>query len=183
MNFTAKHKIIVALAIWVIVLGLILGYLFKILDSSNQETVTRIFGQQKELAVLEAEKDSYTQGKEDLKKFLAKKIQPKDFFSSDITFVNEIKTLEDLEREVGLDMNLSGIRGTVESLPKAKTQGEIFAVPFRINLNGKFSKVVKFIEILENLKFITTVSQVSISSASDGEVNANLTASFFLRNE
>ncbi len=180
-KITAKSKIYSALAIWLLVCLAMFSYGFKILDNSNQETQDKILQQNKELAVLEAEKASYEQANKDLSELSQKKMQPGDLFSRDITLVNELKTLESLAQTLGLDLNLSGISGTTKTAPKAQTQGDIVIVPYYMIVNGQFSKVVDFIETAENLPFITHLNGVTISAASGGTVNANLTANFYLR--
>ena len=178
---SAKPKIYLALAIWLIVCFVVFSYVFKFLERANKQTKSKIDQQNKELTVLEAEKESFDKAKEDLSNLSQKDLQPEDFFSKDITLVNEIKTLETLAQNLGVELNLSGISGTTKTAPKAKTQGDIVIIPYSISLNGQFSKTVDYIESLENLPFITRLTALSINAAASGNVNANLTANFYLR--
>jgi Tfp pilus assembly protein PilO len=183
MKFGAKNKIMLVLALWVAASFAMVGYFFGILSDANQQTLGEITAQRQEMAQLSAERDSYQLAKQDLTQLQAKALQPEDFFSKDVTLVNEIKTLENLGQKLNVDFNLSGLSGTMVSAPKAKTQSEIFAVPYSINLLGDFSDIVAFIETMENLDFITTLSTLSISSTVDNKVVANLTANFYLRQQ
>ncbi len=178
---SAKYKIFIALAVWLVVCFLAVANLFKILENSNEQTLAKIRQQQKDLGVLKNERESYILAKEDLGKLEEQWYQPDDFFSSDLTFVGEIKTFEELADRLNLEMNLSGLAGTIESLPKASTKGEVFVVPYGLYLNGQFADIVEFIENLENLSFVTTISSVTVGGASGGRVNANLAGSFFLK--
>ncbi|PIR96092.1 MAG: hypothetical protein COT92_02925 [Candidatus Doudnabacteria bacterium CG10_big_fil_rev_8_21_14_0_10_42_18] len=180
-NLSAKYKIFIGLALWLVVSFFALGYMFKLLEKSSSESLVQINKQQKELAVLKNEYESFLKAQEDIQQISREQFSVDGFFSSDLTFVNEIKTFEDLAERLNLEINLSGISGTIDSLPKAETKGEIFVVPYRIALNGSFTNSVEFIENLENLPFITTISTVSLSAAGGGTVNTNLSGSFFLK--
>ena len=60
-------------------------YLFGLLDAANQHTLSSITQQEKDLAVLQAERESYKQAQGDLQTLAEKAYQPDNFFSKDIT--------------------------------------------------------------------------------------------------
>ena len=78
-------------------------------------------------------------------------------------------------------MQLSGVSGTINTAPKAKTTTALVVIPYSISLSGSLQDVLNFIETLENLSFITNVGSVSIAAADSGSVSAGLTANFYLR--
>jgi Tfp pilus assembly protein PilO len=184
MKYRAKTKIYLWFAVWAALTGLVLGYVFKGMDQANQNILAEISKAQAEKGVLAAERDSYNQAKQDLAAMQKKNLQPQDFFSQDVTLVAEIKTLEALGEKLNVTFDLSGLSGTVKTVPKANTLSAILAVPYSISLKGTFGNVVAFIETMENLDFITTLNSVSLAAGSGKDsdlVIANLTANFYLR--
>ena len=166
---------------WALVSAAMLLYFFKFLDGSNQKILDSMDGQKKILGSLLAEKRSEELAQKDLEELAKKTLQPGDFFSKDITLVNELKTLESLSSKYNVDMTTSGISGTVSTAAKAKTITPIVTIPYSISINGNLVSVVKVIETLENLSFITNVSNISISAGDKGKVNASMTANFYLK--
>src|SRR6266404_494000 len=154
-NFSARNKIIVLSLVWLGLSASMFLYFFNILDSSNSATVLAMAKQQQELLFLQAQDQSYQQAKLDLRKLAQESIQPGDFFSQDITLVKEIETLESLGQKLNLQMQISGVGGTVKSAPKAKTITSLATIPYSISLNGDFASAVGFIETLEHLSFIS----------------------------
>ena len=181
MNRSAKNKIYFAVFVWLILCFVMFGWIFKRLSASNQLLLDNIMALKIEEATLKAEKESFIAGKNDLERLSAQKIQPENFFSRDITLVNELRRLEQIANDLGITMGLSGISGTLKSASKAKTKAEIFQIPYSIGLNGPLSKVVSFIEYLENLEYITSINKAGVSAADKGNINAGLTATFYLK--
>jgi Tfp pilus assembly protein PilO len=180
-KFSAKNKIFFLLTLWIALLAIVFMYLFGILDASNNILLNRITKQKKDLSSLQAEKASYKQAQADLQKLAEKSLQPSGFFSKDITLVKEIQTLEGLNQALGVKMQLSGISGTVNSASKAKTVTPIGVVPYAISISGDLATVTDFVEILENLNFITNVTNISLASGENGTVNASLSANFYIK--
>ena len=180
-KFSAKNKIFTLLTVWLLLTFCMFFYLFGILDMSNLRTLEGMDQQKKDLAALNAERQSYIQAKGDLDDLAKKSIQPEDFFSKDITLVNEIRTLEGWGNKLGVQMTLSGVSGTINSVPKAKTITPISMVPYSINLTGSFSQAVDFIEVLENLNFITNINNIGISAGDNNQVTLSLGANFYLK--
>lgn len=178
---SAKNKIIALIFGWLAVSCLMFLYLFKILDASNQATLDGMAKDQSNLVILQAQDKSYKQAQADLQQLAQKPNQPDDFFSTDINLVDEIQTLEDLAAKYNLTMQLSGVAGTIGSLPPAPTKTPIALVPYGITLNGDFFQVVNFIENLEHLSFITNVGNLNIGATDKGSVTASLNANFYLR--
>jgi Tfp pilus assembly protein PilO len=180
-SLTAKNKIIAIATAWVVVSALMLFYFFGILDASNQQMVDAIAKEKKDLQTLQAQNQSYLQAKADLKQLEEKEHQPEDFFSKDITLVNELRVLEGLKTKFNLQMQITGIAGSLPSLPKAKTASSLAMVPYSISATGNFSDVLDFIETLQNLNFITNITNVSVRAAERGQVSVGMAASFYIR--
>ena len=177
---STKHKIYLALAIWLALVGVMFSYIFPLLGQSNAAQLNTLGDQRKQLGKLQAEQESFQQAQADLLAVAKKPRQPEDFFSKDITLVNEIQALEDLGAKSGVQFALSGVAGTIATVPKAKTASEIFAVPAVLSISGPFSGVASFIESLENLDFIVNVSGISVTSVGADKIAATLTANFYL---
>jgi len=180
-KLNAKNKIILATIAWLIASGAMLFHFFGILDSANQVTVLSIETKKKELQTLQAQNQSYLHAKADLKLLADQRLQPEDFFSRDITLVNELKILEALKQRFGLETQISGISGTISNAAKAKTTTALVTIPYAINVTGSLGDVVNFIETLENLSFITNVTNITISAAENNKVTAGMSATFYLR--
>ncbi len=181
LQMKAKNKIILALAGWAIISSAMFFYFFDILDQANQKTLNSMAQQRKDLANLKAERESYRLAKEDLEALANKTYQPVDFFSKDVSLVTEIKTLEALGEQMGVTMQLSGVSGTATTAAKAKTITALAVVPYSIYLTGQLEQVVKFIEAVENLSFVTKTDTLSINAGENGNVVAVLSASFFIK--
>jgi Tfp pilus assembly protein PilO len=177
----AKNKIILLLLVWLILSVAMFMYFFKLLDGQNRATLDSMAQERKDLAALQAQDASFKQAQADLQELAGKPLQPENFFTKDISLVNEIQTLENLAVKYNVKMQISGVAGTIASLSNAGTVTPIGAVPYGINLTGDFFQVVNFIESLEHLSFITNPTNISIGAAEGGNVVASMTANFYLR--
>jgi Tfp pilus assembly protein PilO len=178
---SAKNKIFALLALWIVLSALMFMYFFGFLDASNKQSLDNMAVLETNLAVLTAEKQSNSQAQADLQKLAQEQYQPDNFFTKDITFVNEIQALENLSQSLGVQMQLSGISGTVGTAAKAKTITPIVAIPYNITVVGSLQQVTDFVETLQNLSFITDVSGFSLNAADKGTVNMSLTGNFYLQ--
>jgi hypothetical protein len=175
-------KISLTLAVWAILTAVMFAYGFKIVENTNAEAQTKLSALNSELAVLEAERDSFNIAKKDLDNLSKKELQPEDFFSKDVTLVNEIRFFEDLAERVGIKMTLSGPSGTSKSAPKAKSlSGDIVTVSLNIGISGPFAKVIEFAEAMENLPFATQTSGLTLGTLSGNEVSATFVGNFYFR--
>ncbi len=178
---SARGKIIVVAALWVLSAGAMFGLGFGWLNEQNDLQLKKLQDQTRDQQLLLAEQDSFQKAKRDVEEASKAAHQPAELFSKDVTLVNEIKTLEDVTASLHLDFTLSGLSGTVQRAPKAKTQSELVQLPYTVSVSGSFADVVAFLETLENLPFITQVSAISFSAGSGGKTAASFTASFFVR--
>ncbi len=108
-------------------------------------------------------------------------LKPEDFFSRDITLVEELKVLESLQETLGVKMSVNGVTGTAKSAVKASAQSDIVSVPYSIAASGPYENIVRLVNTLENLPFVNSVSGISITVGEAGNVNLSLYASFYLR--
>ncbi len=181
-KFSAKNKIIVLLIAWLAVIFVMVSYVFKILDNANNTALDNMSQDRQNLAVVQAEDQSFKQAQSDLKKLAEQPLQPADFFSRDITLVKELEILENLQQKYGVQMDLSGVSGTVNNLTPAPTKSQIVVAPYGISLTGSLVQVTNFIEALENVSFVTDINGLTIS-LSQNTVAANLSANFYLLNQ
>jgi len=180
-NFSAKNKIYVLIAGWVVVIALLFLYGFPILDISNEALVNKHAEQQRTLATLQAEVESFKQAQSELDKVLKQKYSPEDLFSQDVSLVQELRTLEELGQRYNINMTIGGLSGTLRSAQKAKTLSEVFMIPYSLSVTGSYENTIAFLEHIEHLRFITTVNSVSMGAISENEVSMNLSAVFYLR--
>ena len=137
--------------------------------------------QRKDLAMLKAERESYTRAQQDLVMLSQHSHQPEDFFSKDVTLVKEIETLEQWAERLNAQIQISGISGTISSVPKAKALTSLAVIQYSINISGEFNQVLKYIEVLENLSFVTNISTINLSNAEHGNVSAGISASLYIK--
>lgn len=176
-----KTKIYILCAIWLALIPLMFLLLFTILDNSNAGLVQNFSEQQHDLAVLQAEQESFKQANSDLHKVTTEKYQPDDLFSKDVTFVNELKTLEALGQVSNIQLQITGISGTVKSVPKApSTLSTLYQISYGLSLSGSLNNCLSFMEHLEHLPFATTISGMTIG-ASDGQVAISLNGYFYIK--
>ena len=126
---------------------------------------------------------SFKQAKSDLDKLAAQPLQPEQFFSQDISLVDEIQALQNLGQQYKVQMGLNGVNGTVNSLAPAPTISPIVMAPYSISLSGSLVNDLNFISSLEHLSFITTLTGISVGSGGQGLVNISLGADFYLLKE
>jgi Tfp pilus assembly protein PilO len=180
-NWPAKNKIFGLLVLWLGLITLMFFSLFGILDRQNLANLESMAQQRKDLAMLKAERESFTRAQQDLDLLAKKQYQPEDFFSKDVTLVKELRILEDWADRLGVKIQISGISGTIASVPKAKTQTSLAVIQYGISINGEFSQVLNYIQVLENLSFITSISSMNLNNSDRGNVSAGVTASLYLR--
>lgn len=179
-NMSAKNKIYIVACAWLVLCAAMFLYLFKILDEKNLAAIDAISGQQKELAQLEAEESSFKKAKSDLAKFATETYQPRDLFSRDITLVNQLRILEALAQKLNVKISLSGVSGTVKTVPKTTISGEVLYVPYSMGINGSFANVLSFLESLENLSFVTDIGVLNLSGTGNN-ISAGFSANFYLK--
>lgn len=183
-SMSAKNKIILLSIAWLVVAVIMNLFLFKIMNKKNQAALDDMATDRQNLVLLEKESESFKKAQNDLEKMAEQKIQPADFFSKDITLVNEIKVLEDLNNLFGTEVNFSGVSGVVNpGLAGAGTASGLVFVPYSVSLSGSLAGVIKQIETIENLKFITKINGLNLSSTAEGKVNATLSSGFYVKNK
>lgn len=180
-RLSAKNKIIIIALAWLTVSFAMLFYFFGMLDVSNQQLVDSMAKDRTDLKNLQAQNQSYLQAKADLQKLQGEPLQPQNFFGQDITLVNELKILEALKQKFGVQAQISGISGTINNAAKATTVSPLVKVPYNISVVGDFNSVMGYVESLENLSFITQVTNVSLNAADKGQISLGLGATFYLR--
>lgn len=180
-TLSAKNKIFAAVVVWMAVSGVMFGSLFNLLDNSNARAVIELSDRRKVLQNLKIEQESYRLASADIEQLALQEHQPENFFSRDVALVKEIETLEFLAQKTGVALTLSGLFGTVNKAPRANTATKIATVPYTIGLKGPFDRVVAYIEVMEHLSFITSVSTLNVTALSNNNISAVLNASFYLR--
>lgn len=176
-----KKRIIVSSTCFVLFSFGLFGYLFPWFQRSNASLGERVLAERKEVLLLEAEQRNFEQGKRDLDALAQKTIQPADFFSSDTSLVQEIRTLEALTKSLGINLSLA-VAGTIDKAPKAKAATEIRIIPLTMQVTGEYGSLVQFLENLEHLPFITSIHSVTVVPQEDNEVLLTLVGNFYVKN-
>lgn len=175
-----KNKIILLSGILVLAIAGLFGYFFNLLDKSNAAVVDKILIQKKELLELQAEQRNFELSKQDLNLLASRPYKPDNFFSQDITLVKEIKELEGFASATKVDLTLS-VAGTIDTAVKAKTVGEIYQIPYTIQVKGRFANIVAFLKTLEKTDYVTHLTSVNVNTVSSSEVNAVFTGLFYIK--
>ena len=95
--------------------------------------------------------------------------------------MKELIILENLSQKLNVDMAISGVSGTVNSAPKAKTITSVVTVSIGFGLKGNLRSVMDFVETLEHLNFVVNVSGISLSAGEGDTVSASLSAGLYLK--
>lgn len=180
-TLTAKQKIYVLAAVWLALCASMYFYFFNILDSKNQELAFSIVGQNKERMMLEAEQESFKQAKADLAMLAEQPVSPNEFFSQDVTLVNEIKALEAAAKKYDVTLTINNLSGTVKTATKAKTLNDMVYVSATLGVKGTLAGVVSYMEYVENAKFIANISNMNITAADENKTSAALDIQFYLK--
>lgn len=176
-----KTKIYLTLVVWIAVSAAMYFYGFGILQGSNRDALAAISQEKDTLLNLQAEQQSYRLAQKDLDDLAKKDVQPEDFFSEDVTLVKEISTLENLGKASQVKLDMNGISGTIDVLPKAKTQSDLYTIPYTMSITGELNNVIDFVEALYNQSFITSINSFSMGAATKEAVSVNLTATLYVR--
>jgi hypothetical protein len=108
-QLTKKQKFAISIAVWLITTLGMFFYCLPVQHKGNLAIIETV----KTLSVKEqgllAEKNSYLQAKQALEDLAKLEIQPENFFSKNITLVKEIKKLESIASELGVEFALSGL--------------------------------------------------------------------------
>ncbi len=182
-KLSPKIKIYISIVIWLLVSGILFGYVFPRIDQANQDQVTGFANARKNLDKVKAEQESYRLAKQDLENVTKEHIQPDGFFSKDVTLVNEIQTIENMADTYHVTVDLTGLSGTLQNSQKAPTRSQIFLVPYALVVHGGFTEVLNFLDNLEHVPFVTTINSVSMSIAAGDTVNLVLGANFYLKSK
>ncbi len=180
-SISSKNKIFISLGAWLLTCLFLFMIGFRYLENSNTRAFEFNGALLKEERQLNLEKESYEKAKKDLTELEKRPIQPENFFSRDTTLVNEIKYLEDLGKNLNLDLQLSGISGTIGNAAKSVSHGGLLSVPYSITAKGSFAQLAKLAENLENMPFLTTINGMTIYAAELGNVNMTISSNFYLK--
>jgi Tfp pilus assembly protein PilO len=184
MTMNYRNKIYIMMAAYLACCFALFGYGFTLLEGSNDAAATALKDRRRQYNDLLNEQRSFELGNQDLTTLGTKPYQPDDFFSQDVHVVNEIKTLEALGQESGLEFDLA-VSGTAASGTKTPgVTGEIISIPYTINLTGKFADITAFLRRTEQLGFITHIKALSLiaeEGENAGKVKALLNATFYIK--
>lgn len=176
-----KTKIIVVVVLFILfAVGMFLfGY--GIMASRNQVIADQIAERKIELESLKKEQRSFEEGKKDLAQLKDSLHPPEELFSSDTKVVKEIQQLEAtaLRYDLELRISVSGDAKTAVKVPG--TSGELYAIPYTISLDGEFGNILKFMQTVERLPFITHAKAVSVNATSKDETNTSITSEFYIK--
>src|SRR5579872_3671484 len=106
-----QSKIFLTVVVWLALCGGMFLYGFKVLDGSNRAALADISKQKNQMLSLQAAAESYRLSQKDVQDMAKNNPQPIDFFSSDVTLVKEIETIENLAVARHVVLTLGGIGG------------------------------------------------------------------------
>lgn len=175
-----RTKTYIAIGILGLVFAIAFGYVFPKLNAKNLAAKESLNEKNTELAEFQEEQKSYELGKRDLGGLAEKPIKPEELFSKDTKVVKEVKTLEDLAKSLALESRLT-VAGTAKNatkLPKANAQ--ILTIPYTLSVQGKYDKVVNFLDYSEHLNFIMSYRTVTMVAEKDGLVKALFSGDFYI---
>lgn len=173
-------KIGVCAVLLAIISGVLFGYGLPWAKAKLDSSLSGIMEQKKEVVELRQEQRNLELAKKDLAELASKHVLPEDFFSKDVTLVNNLGVLESKARELGVLLTVS-ISGTVASAPKAKTPTELYMVPFTMQLEGDFANVVAYMDWLEHAGTLFVIRSVTAAGSQKDTIVINLLGTVYLR--
>lgn len=176
-----KQKIYFNTIISILLLGAMFGYIFPKMSKSLVDLQNSHQSQIIKLKQLNEQAKSLSKMNEDLQAVAAMSIKPADFFTSDATLVNEIKTMEEVAAKTKSVMTLS-ISGTADKALAVSSASGLSQVPYAVTLKTTFPDLIRFIKYMENRYFISPISGLNISGDEDkqGGVSATILSSFYI---
>lgn len=179
---SVKSKIVMVGIGFVVLSGVMYGYIFPWLDRANTSLAESVKATRKEFLEVEAEQRNFELGKRDLATLASKPIRPDNLFSGDTSLVTEIEILEQVAEDLELSLDIT-VSGTAATAPKAKTSTDIRTIPFAVHIEGTYSSVIHFLEFLEHAKFVTYIKTLNIAPSKDGTsfVGAQLSGNFYIK--
>ncbi len=175
-----KPKLIIGAIVFAVGMAVMFLLVVPQLQATLLSRQAKILDQKKTVLELRQERDNLERAKNDLEELTGKVLQPNDFFSKDTTLVSELARLEDRAKKMKVDLSLT-VSGTVAAATKAKTTSELYVVPITLRLSGAYADVVGYIDFLEHFSTIFTVRSITVATSTKDTVNANLTATVYLR--
>jgi Tfp pilus assembly protein PilO len=175
-----ERSIVIWGVCWLIITVALFLYGFSFFDSKTLAVQTELSTAKGELSKLKAEQQAVKLAKQDLEAVTTKKIQPTDFFKKDTTLVDQVQELEQMSKKYDLDFQL-GLSGTISNGTPVKGIDGIVMIPFNVSVSGSLQNVEKFIESFEHMPYIVYENSINITSAAHNQVNAQMSANFFIR--
>lgn len=176
-----KVKIYGLFVIWLVLCVGVFAYGFNILNASNQVAMDNIAKDQKDIQALQQQEQSFQEAQREVKQMQDAQPQPSEFFSQDITLVKELETLESLGKNLNVKLVISGVSGTIATVPKAPTQSALFVVSSSLSVTGGLDQVVNFLQATEHLGFIMSVNSFTFTALGGQQVNASMNIAFYIR--
>lgn len=169
-----------SVVVFCLLLGFAVLYGLPWLSDLQASKLSAILEQKKTVVELRQEQANIEQAKKDLSELSTKAHVPEEFFSKDITLVDDIRLLEKRANDLGVDLTLT-VSGTLNTAVKSKSASELYVVPFSVQLKGVFGNVVAYMDFLEHFGTLFTVRNVSLLGSTGDNVTANLVGNFYLR--
>ncbi len=178
---TYRIKLFALLIGFAVFAALMFTYGYGIFEGRNQAQLDSVSKQNLELLVLKKEQLNFEQGKKDIAALSQKTFPPQDLFSKDTKVVKEIKILEDLAKQYGLEFDLQ-VSGTTKNAVKVpQVSGELFLVPYTVTVTGPFAGIQKYVEMAEHTSFINQTQNINLQAGEDGRTKATLKSVFYLK--
>ncbi len=173
-------KIATATATFFVGMLVLFAYVFPYLGDKHANQLAAMLDQKKTVVEMRQEQKNIELAKQDLQDLAKKEKAPEDFFSQDISLVNDLSQVESAARRFGLEFTFS-VTGTAQTAAKAKTASDLYSIPFTMQLRGKFSGAVSFLDWLEHFPNTFTAKSASLAAASGDSINVTLIGNFYLR--
>lgn len=179
-KLTSRIKLFLVLTGFGVFAAIMFTYGYGILESSNADKLGVVTKLSLEMQGLKKEQIIFEQGKKDIATLSEKIFPPQDLFSKDTKVVKEIKILEELAKQNGLefDLQISGSTKTATKVPGIT--GELYLVPYSVTITGSFNNIQKYIEAAEHTSFINQTQDISIQAV-EGKTRTILNSVFYLK--
>ena len=180
-KLTYKYKIIILLAVIILFLIGMFVMGFQVMALRNGTLTGELSQQSLELEILKREQQSVQQGLKDLATLEKSSYPPGGLFSNETNLVYQIQKMESAAELYNIKLSM-GISGSSKTAVKAKgVKGELYIIPYIATVNGEFTDIMRFIQAMEHITFITHTNTVTLDTNVETGTTAKFNSEFYIK--
>lgn len=184
---TLNNKILAHFAVWGVVAGLSLFFVFPKLADNLKDLQKDHADQIEQLNDLKNHAKGIELMQSDIDNIEKQSLHPDSLFTSDVELVNEIKHIEETAQVTAVELDPIGVSGSVTATDKTKSKeqtlvskSDLVPIPFTVTLRGDFLSSLKFIEYFEHNYFLSPINALTFTVSENRPVETKILSNFYL---